>query len=202
MSHGRVRGGPYDSLQHKIHADDYDEDGDGQSREVKQPSGNLPRLHRSVLPSSRMQIVDMAIPTAGVTLTVGVQDPKHAQYASDDDGHKCEDLEEFEEPFFECKPPIGYEFEEPFAQGLPHLFEGNKSTLFSRSEEPYDSHMTHSYRLTEGRLIRYPSARGESHGDPTILLLLHKHSFSVKSHVLLNVFVVFSEPRKGLDSRS
>jgi len=142
--------------QHEIHADDYDEDGDGQSREVKQPSGNLPRLHRSVLPSSRMQIVDMAIPTAGVTLTVGVQDPKYAQYASDDDGHKCEDLEEFEEPFFECKPPIGYEFEEPFAQGLPHLFEGNKSTLFSRSEEPYDSHMTHSYRLTEGRLIRYP----------------------------------------------
>ena len=73
--------------QHEIHADDYDEDGDGQSREVKQPSGNLPRLHRSVLPSSRMQIVDMAIPTAGVTLTVGVQDPKYARYASGDDGH-------------------------------------------------------------------------------------------------------------------
>ena len=24
------------------------------------------------------------------------------------------------------------------------------------TEEPYDSDMTHSYRLTEGRLIRYP----------------------------------------------
>ena len=24
------------------------------------------------------------------------------------------------------------------------------------AEEPYDSDMTHSYRLTEGRLIRYP----------------------------------------------
>ena len=27
------------------------------------------------------------------------------------------------------------------------------------SEEPYDSDMTHSYRLTEGRLIRYPLTR-------------------------------------------
>ena len=37
--------------QHEIHADDYDEDGDGQSREVKQPFGELPRpsSHRSVL---------------------------------------------------------------------------------------------------------------------------------------------------------
>ena len=35
--------------QHDPHADDYDEDGDGQSREVKQPFGNLPRLHPSVL---------------------------------------------------------------------------------------------------------------------------------------------------------
>ena len=35
--------------QHEIHADDYDEDGDGQSREVKQPFGNLPRLQHSVL---------------------------------------------------------------------------------------------------------------------------------------------------------
>ena len=34
--------------QHDPHADDYDEDGDGQSREVKQPFGNLPRLHPSV----------------------------------------------------------------------------------------------------------------------------------------------------------
>ena len=83
----------------------------------------------------------MAIPTAGVTLTVGVEDPKHAQYASDDDGHKCEEPEEFEEPFFECKPPIGYEFEEPFAQGLPHLFEGNKSTLFSRPDCPHYVHL-------------------------------------------------------------
>ena len=36
--------------QHEIHADDYDEDGDGQSREVKQPFGNLPRLHHSEHP--------------------------------------------------------------------------------------------------------------------------------------------------------
>ena len=28
------------------------------------------------------------------------------------------------------------------------------------AEEPYDSDMTHSYRLTEGRLIRYPLKRG------------------------------------------
>ena len=28
--------------------------------------------------------------------------------------------------------------------------------------EPYDSDMTHSYRLTEGRLIRYPLSHGES----------------------------------------
>ena len=34
--------------QHEIPADDYDENGDGQSREVKQPFGNLPRLHPSV----------------------------------------------------------------------------------------------------------------------------------------------------------
>ena len=27
------------------------------------------------------------------------------------------------------------------------------------AEEPYDSDMTHSYRLTEGRLIRYPMTR-------------------------------------------
>ena len=27
------------------------------------------------------------------------------------------------------------------------------------AEEPYDSDMTHSYRLTEGRLIRYPMSR-------------------------------------------
>ena len=27
------------------------------------------------------------------------------------------------------------------------------------AEEPYDSDMTHSYRLTEGRLIRYPLIR-------------------------------------------
>ena len=30
------------------------------------------------------------------------------------------------------------------------------------AEEPYDSDMTHSYRLTEGRLIRYPLTRVES----------------------------------------
>jgi len=28
------------------------------------------------------------------------------------------------------------------------------------AEEPYDSDMTHSYRLTEGGLIRYPLTRG------------------------------------------
>jgi hypothetical protein len=30
------------------------------------------------------------------------------------------------------------------------------SVSLSSAEEPYDSDMTHSYRLTEGRLIRYP----------------------------------------------
>jgi len=30
------------------------------------------------------------------------------------------------------------------------------------AEGPYDSDMTHSYRLTEGRLIRYPLTRVES----------------------------------------
>ena len=30
------------------------------------------------------------------------------------------------------------------------------------AEEPYDSDMTHSYRLTEGRLIRYPLTHSES----------------------------------------
>ena len=48
---------------HEIHAEsDYDEDGDGQSREVKQPFGDLPRLHRS-LPSPRMQVVDVTVST-------------------------------------------------------------------------------------------------------------------------------------------
>ena len=51
---GAVAVEPFENLphrsvpQHEIHADDYDEDGDGQSREVKQPFGNLPRLHPSV----------------------------------------------------------------------------------------------------------------------------------------------------------
>ena len=30
------------------------------------------------------------------------------------------------------------------------------------AEERYDSDMTHSYRLTEGRLIRYPLIRSET----------------------------------------
>ena len=41
--------------QHEIPADDYDENGDGQSREVKQPFGNLPRLHPSVLLMSHQE---------------------------------------------------------------------------------------------------------------------------------------------------
>ena len=32
------------------------------------------------------------------------------------------------------------------------------------AEEPYDSDMTHSYRLTEGRLIRYPMSHGRVNG--------------------------------------
>jgi len=32
------------------------------------------------------------------------------------------------------------------------------------AEGPYDSDMTHSYRLTEGRLIRYGLTRGRSIG--------------------------------------
>jgi len=35
------------------------------------------------------------------------------------------------------------------------------------AEEPYDSDMTHSYRLTEGRLIRYPLQRGRLIGVGT-----------------------------------
>jgi len=34
------------------------------------------------------------------------------------------------------------------------------------AEEPYDSDMTHSYRLTEGRLIRYPLLQNECKGSP------------------------------------
>ena len=33
------------------------------------------------------------------------------------------------------------------------------SVSLGSAEEPYDSDMTHSYRLTEGRLIRYPLTR-------------------------------------------
>jgi len=34
-----------------------------------------------------------------------------------------------------------------------------KQNCTSEVEEPYDSDMTHSYRLTEGRLTRYPMIR-------------------------------------------
>ena len=39
------------------------------------------------------------------------------------------------------------------------------------AEEPYDSDMTHSYRLTEGRLIRYPLIHQDSQGtyDPILV---------------------------------
>ena len=33
------------------------------------------------------------------------------------------------------------------------------SVSLGSAEEPYDSDMTHSYRLTEGQLIRYPLTR-------------------------------------------
>ena len=33
------------------------------------------------------------------------------------------------------------------------------------AEEPYDSDMIHSYRLTEGRLIRYPMIQPRTFGD-------------------------------------
>ena len=35
------------------------------------------------------------------------------------------------------------------------------------AEEPYDPDMTHSYRLTEGRIIRYPMTRGRLIGGST-----------------------------------
>jgi len=35
------------------------------------------------------------------------------------------------------------------------------SVSLGSAEEPYDSDMTHSYRLTEGRLIRYPLIHSE-----------------------------------------
>ena len=38
------------------------------------------------------------------------------------------------------------------------------SVSLGSAEGPNDSDMTHSYRLTEGRLIRYPLIRVESEG--------------------------------------
>jgi len=37
-----------------------------------------------------------------------------------------------------------------------------ENVSFGSTERPYDSDMTHSYRLTEGRLIRYPVSHVES----------------------------------------
>ena len=51
------------------------------------------------------------------------------------------------------------------------------------AEEPYDSDMTHSYRLTEGRLIRYPMIHAVSashcfivHAWQTSRLVISPHS--------------------------
>jgi len=44
------------------------------------------------------------------------------------------------------------------------------SVSLGSAEEPYDSDMTHSYRLTEGRLIRYPLLGHLISGGPLIRL--------------------------------
>ena len=41
------------------------------------------------------------------------------------------------------------------------------SVSFGSAEGPYEPDMTHSYRLTEGRLIRYPLQRGRLIGVGT-----------------------------------
>ena len=38
------------------------------------------------------------------------------------------------------------------------------------AEEPYDSDTTHSYRLTQGRLRRYPLTRVESEGTQRVVM--------------------------------
>ena len=45
------------------------------------------------------------------------------------------------------------------------------SVSLGSAEEPYDSDMTHSYRLTEGRLIRYPLLRIWMDGVPMRLVM-------------------------------
>jgi len=42
------------------------------------------------------------------------------------------------------------------------------SVSLGSAEEPYDSDMTHSYRLTEGRLIRYPVTRPTESPSETV----------------------------------
>ncbi len=43
-----------------------------------------------------------------------------------------------------------------------------ESVSLGSAEEPYDSDMTHSYRLTEGRLIRYLSSHIHHRGVPLV----------------------------------
>ena len=43
-----------------------------------------------------------------------------------------------------------------------------ESVSLGSAEEPYDSDMTHSYRLTEGRLIRYPLSHSESEASQRV----------------------------------
>jgi hypothetical protein len=47
-----------------------------------------------------------------------------------------------------------------------------KQNCTSEVEEPYDSDMTHSYRLTEGRLTRYPMIQPRTLGDDARTSLL------------------------------
>ena len=48
------------------------------------------------------------------------------------------------------------------------------SVSLGSAEEPYDPDMTHSYRLTEGRLIRYPLNGPESVSNQRINVQINK----------------------------
>ena len=61
------------------------------------------------------------------------------------------------------------------------------------AEEPYDSDMTHSYRLTEGRLIRYPMIHRESE-DIQWALNWQNYSSSIVSRADFSTIFVGTGP--------
>nr|AIE94791.1 hypothetical protein [uncultured marine group II/III euryarchaeote AD1000_51_G10] len=63
--------------------------------------------------------------------------------------------------FFQSERPMRHHFRlnPGLRRAMPNRGPQRPSILYKSlgsTEEPYDSDMTHSYRLTEGRLIRYP----------------------------------------------